>query len=177
MWGLGGGWIYRGGCGGCILTALRHRRFTGYRQSSLTPDQCSGALGSTSRLLYFPWCSVHLGCQERKVSAATLQCVPQHVLLQGINLKTIQGAALFWCEELLGYCRQVITLCRLTEFVSKWGYFNVLVSLFAPSLLQNPPSILNIYCKKSLAQPVIIVPTSHALKWRLSKNSIKSEFC
>lgn len=71
--------------------------------------------------------------------------------------------------------QMVITLCRLTEFAPS-GVESVDI-LVCPFLASEPPSILSIYCRKSLVQPVIVVPTSHALKWRLSKNSIKSEFC
>lgn len=76
----------------------------------------------------------------------------------------------------LGILQMVITLCGPTEFAPS-GIISVYWYPCLPLPSQSPPSILNIYCKKSLAQPVIVVPTSHALKWRLSKNSIKSEFC
>lgn len=60
-------------------------------------------------------------------------------------------------------------LMQAHQVCSKQSYFSVSGSLFAPSLLQRPISMLNAYLKKSLPQPIFVVPTSHVLKWRLSK--------
>lgn len=127
--------------------------------------------GSFPTLLHLPWCSVHLARQELGGGAAAAACF----WCKDSTQKTVCGALLFCCEELSGYCSHILVQ---THWVgSKQGYFSGSVSLFAPSLLQSLPSVLNAYLKKSLAQPVFVVSTSHVLRWRLSKNSTKPEFC
>lgn len=69
------------------------------------------------------------------------------------------------------------TAARACWVCSKQGYFSVSLSLFAPSSLQSFSSALNACLEKPFAQPFVVVPSSPALKWRLSKNLTKQEFC
>lgn len=117
MWGFRGGrWVnlLEGMWGLCenFPVFLRHcsKRVHWVLILSSCLNQCSVALGSTSRLLYLSWCSVHLVCQELDggaTAAACFGCEDSEIYLRNFVVSV-------W--EAVGILQMLIFLCRHSRF-------------------------------------------------------------